>query len=310
MSKTVFVNICIIGAGRLGTTLSYALSRKESSGIKIKAISSRTDNSLNRAKEYLGRNSAGILFTKNNIEAAKTAECVLICTPDDAIKTVCDEIFNGKIFKEKKEDCKNKYCVIHFSGSKSLDVLGSARHAGAETASIHPLKSFASINMAVKTLPGTVYGLTYSGERSEKIARKIVKCLEGKAIKVDDEKKPLYHAAACVASNYMVTLLNYAAMLHKKIGINPEESLEGLLSLSEGTLDNIKKIGTEKSLTGPIARGDVGTIKEHMESLKKIFPDEDIMIYKIMGRETAKIAYRNKWINKKTLEELEAILKK
>ena len=310
MGKTASINICIIGAGRLGTTLGYALSRKELSGIKIKAISSRTDKSLKRAKEFLGENSARILFTKSNTEAAQAAECILICTPDDAIKMVCDEIFNGKNFKEEKDGYKNKYCVFHFSGSKSLDVLDSARRAGAETASIHPLKSFASIDMAVKTLPGTVYGLTYSGERSERIARKIVKCLEGKIIKVDDDKKPLYHAAACVASNYIVALLNYAVILHKKIGINPEESLEGLLSLSEGTLNNIKKMGTEKSLTGPIARGDTGTIKEHMESLKKFFPDEDIMIYKIMGRETAKIAYRNKWINKKTLEELEGILKK
>jgi predicted short-subunit dehydrogenase-like oxidoreductase (DUF2520 family) len=312
MGKKQSINLCIIGAGRLGTTLGYALSGKKTSGINIKAISSRTDTSLKRAKEFIGEKSAGILFTKNNIEAALTAECVLICTPDDTIKTVCDEVYkriNLKGKKGKGDNNKDKYYTFHFSGSKSLGVLDSARNAGAEIASIHPIKSFASIDEAIKTLPGTVYGLTCSGKNSEIVAKKIVKCLDGEIIKVDDNKKPLYHAAACVASNYMVTLLNYAVMLHKKIGINPQDSLKGLISLSEGTLENIKKMGTEKSLTGPIARGDTGTIIEHMENLKEVLSDEEIIVYKIMGVETAKIAYRNKWIDKKTLEELIRILK-
>ncbi len=303
MEKTTYINLCIIGAGRLGTTLGCALAGRERQGIKLMAVSSRSDGSLERARKALGEKAAGIFLTKNNIEAASIADCILICTPDDTIKRVCAEIF-----KEKKSNHSKKYYVIHFSGSKSLKVLDAARAAGAEVASVHPLKSFASIKEAIKTLPGTVFGLTYSSKKSKELAEKLVKCLGGETILVDDNKKPLYHAAACVASNYLVTLLDYAVKIHQKIGINPKDSLKGLMNLTEGTLKNIKKMGTNKSLTGPIARGDTGTIREHTDSFKEFFTDEELLIYKIMGIETAKIAYRNKWIKEEILKELKEIL--
>lgn len=303
MKKSTPIRLCIIGAGRLGATMCRAFSEGEDSNIKLAAVSSRTQESLTRAKKAMGEKSAGVLFTKKNREAALRADCILICTPDDIIKKVCDEIF-----KDIKGSNAVKYCVVHFSGSKTLDVVKTAGDAGAGTASIHPLKSFASIDEAIKTLPGTVYGVTYSDKRSKGIAEKLVGHLGGETISIDDKKKPLYHAAACVASNYMVTLLNYAASLHQKIGIKPEDSLKGLINLSEGTLENIKKIGTKKSLTGPIARGDTGTIKEHMGGFNKLLTEEEKLIYKVMGRETAKIAYQNKWIKSETLEKLKEIL--
>ncbi len=304
MERTTSIDLCIIGAGRVGTTLSYVFARKALPGIKLKTISSRSEKSLSRAREILGKEAKGIFFTKDNRKAVLQANCILICTPDDTIGRVCTEIFGGK----KSRDYKD-YCVVHFSGSKSLEVLNSAGEAGAEIASIHPLKSFASIEEAIKTLPGTVYGLTYSGARAKKISEILVKNLNGQIIEVDNNKKPLYHAAACVASNYLVTLLNYAVSIHQKIGIKPQDSLRGLMSLVEGTVDNIRKMGTEKSLTGPIARGDTGTIKEHIDSFRKFFPKEEISLYKMMGMETGKIAYRNKWIKEDTVNELKEILK-
>ena len=112
-----------------------------------------------------------------------------------------------------------------------------------------------------------------------------------------------------MASNYLVTLINYAVLIHKKIGIKPEDSLKGLIGLVEGTVGNIKKMGAEKALTGPIARGDVSTIREHIEDFSKYFNRGDINLYKIMGRETTRIAHSNKWIDKRTARELKGILK-
>jgi len=304
MKKTNPINICIIGAGRVGTTVSYVFAKKALPGIRLRAISSRSESSLNRARRILGEAIKGIIFARDNLEAVSHSNCVLICTPDDAIRRVCEEISKG-IESEKFRDC----CVIHFSGSKSLDVLSPAKAAGADIASIHPLKSFASIEEAIRTLQGTIYGLTCSSTRSKKIAKLLVENLGGEIIEVEDNKKPLYHAAACVASNYLVTLLNYAVMIHKKIGIKPEDSLKGLMSLVDGTVENIKKMGTEKSLTGPIARGDIGTIREHMASFKKYFKLEETELYRVMGVKTSKIAYKNKWIKENTMDELIKILK-
>ena len=303
MEKTTSIDLCVIGAGRVGITVCYTLALRKSSNIRVKAISSRSAESLKRARKILGNMAAGVIFTRENLKAAALANCVLICTPDDTINIVCDEIF-----KKKSKNFKNYY-VLHFSGSKSLEVLNSARTAGAEIASIHPLKSFASIEEAIKSLPGTVFGITYSSKKSKKMAEFLVRNLGGEMIEVENEKKPLYHAAACVASNYLVTLIDYAVSIHKKIGIKPEDSLKGLMGLVEGTVSNIKKMGTKKSLTGPIARGDIGTIKEHIRSFNKFFSKDDINLYKIMGIETSKIAYQNKWIKESTLEELKEILK-
>jgi len=303
MKKTTRINLCVIGAGRVGTTVSYTLAEKELPNIKLKAISSRSMESLNRAKKILGRKAAGVIFTRENSKAVSLANCILICTPDDVINSVCSEIF-----KDKSKDFKNYY-AIHFSGSKSLEVLNSARAAGAEIASIHPLRSFASIEEAIKSLPGTIFGITYSSTESKKMAEFLVKSLGGEIIEVENNKKPLYHAAACVASNYLVTLINYAVLIHKKMGIRPEDSLKGLMGLVEGTVSNIKKMGTEKSLTGPIARGDVGTIKEHVKSFNEFFSKEDSALYRMMGIETSKIAHQNKWIKESTVEELKEILK-
>ncbi|MBU2563008.1 MAG: DUF2520 domain-containing protein [Actinobacteria bacterium] len=303
MKKTTRINLCVIGAGRVGTTVSYTLAEKELPNIKLKAISSRSMEALNRAKKILGSKAAGVIFTRENSKAVSLANCILICTPDDIINSVCSDIF-----KDKSKDFKNYY-AIHFSGSKSLEVLNSARAAGAEIASIHPLKSFASIEEAIKSLPGTIFGITYSSTESKKMAEFLVKSLGGEIIEVENNKKPLYHAAACVASNYLVTLINYAVLIHKKMGIKPEDSLKGLMGLVEGTISNIKKMGTEKSLTGPIARGDVGTIKEHVKSFNEFFSKEDSALYKMMGIETSKIAHQNKWIKESTVEELKEILK-
>lgn len=303
MKKTTRINLCVIGAGRVGTTVSYTLAEKELPNIKLKAISSRSMESLNRAKKILGSKAAGVIFTRENSKAVSLANCILICTPDDVINSVCSDIF-----KDKSKDFKNYY-AIHFSGSKSLEVLNSARAAGAEIASIHPLKSFASIEEAIKSLPGTIFGITYSSTESKKMAEFLVKSLGGEIIEVENNKKPLYHAAACVASNYLVTLINYAVLIHKKMGIKPEDSLKGLMGLVEGTVSNIKKMGTEKSLTGPIARGDVGTIKEHVKSFNEFFSKEDSALYRMMGIETSKIAHQNKWIKESTVDELKEILK-
>jgi predicted short-subunit dehydrogenase-like oxidoreductase (DUF2520 family) len=303
MKKTTRINLCVIGAGRVGTTVSYTLAEKELPDIKLKAISSRSMESLNRAKKILGGKAADVIFTRENSKAVSLANCILICTPDDVISSVCSDIFSGK-----SKDFKNYY-AIHFSGSKSLEVLNSARAAGAEIASIHPLKSFASIEEAIKSLPGTIFGITYSSKESKKIAEFLVKSMGGEIIEVEDNKKPLYHAAACVASNYLVTLINYAVLIHKKMGIKPEDSLKGLMGLVEDTVSNIKKMGTEKSLTGPIARGDIGTIKEHVKSFNEFFSKEDSALYRMMGIETSKIAHQNKWIKESTVDELKEILK-
>lgn len=308
MKKDFKINIAVIGAGRLGTTMACAIAAKKLKKIKIVSISSPTQKSLGRAKAVLGKLSEKIMFTDNNTGAAAAANCIFICTPDDIISVVCREIFGQKNMSGKTPQ-KNNTFAVHFSGSKPLKELDSARAAGAGILSIHPLKSFASIPQAIKTLKGTEYGITYNTPGGGRLAKSIVKILGGHSIIVEDSKKPLYHAAACIASNYLVTLIDYAVYINEKIGIKPEDSIKGLLSLVEGTVKNIGETGTKKSLTGPIARGDTGTIEDHMKSFSGLFSKEDTAVYRLMGKKTAELARQNRWIDNGTYEELINILK-
>jgi len=302
-NKKTDLKIAVIGAGRLGTTIGYSIAEKKLENIKIVSVSSPTKKTLDRAKKVFGEYKENILFTKTNAAAAKKANTIFICTPDDIISKACESIYNIKKHTDQKRT------VIHFSGSKSLKELEAAKKTGDHIASIHPLKSFASIRGAIKTLKGTEYGITYADKKGEDITKLLVKILEGNSIFVKDETKPIYHAAACIASNYLVALIDYAVCINEKIGISSEESTKGLISLIDGTVDNIRKMGTKKSLTGPIARGDTGTIRDHLNIFEKVLDKEDIEIYKVMGKKTAEIAMKNNWINKGTYNKLIKLLR-
>lgn len=305
MLKNTKLKISIIGCGRLGLTLAFAISKEKHPEISVVSTSSRSDKSLNNAREILNKYGENILFTKDNFLAASISNCIFICTPDDKIKEVCDEIFNPAFNFNPAE-----ISVFHFSGLKKIDVLNSAKAAGASVACMHPIKSFASVSESIKTLEDTLYGVTYdkSDAKIRNIIKSLADVLKGRTIFVENDKKTLYHISACIASNYLVSLLDIAIETGELLQLNPEIFLSGLINLSQGTLNNIKKLGTKKALTGPIARGDLSTIKEHIESLKKLKRKDLLQTYQILGEKTAKIAFENKWIDDKTYNELSVIL--
>ena len=242
--------ISIIGAGRVGTTIAAAISKLNNPLLRICAVSSPTQASRDRAASFIeaeaaGKNKTRILYTPDNAECAAEGNIIMICTPDDTISKISAELApNGKF------DAKQKL-FIHFSGAKSLEVLMPLKKAGGYLASIHPLKSFASIKDSIKTLKGSIFGITFDKDITPQhiqFIKKMVKALGCSTIEVEDEKKSIYHASACIASNYLVSLLNYAVKTNEKIGIKPEDSLKGLEGLIDGTISNIKALGTQKSL--------------------------------------------------------------
>lgn len=296
-------NISIIGAGRAGSTIAGYLTKKNLKTIKITAISTKTERTLRQTHKIIKDHKNNILFTVNNIEAVKNSNCILICTPDDLIKPVCNEIFNDTDIDAEK------YSVFHLSGSKKIENLDAALKRGASVGCMHPIKSFASSQESIKTLKGTTYGLTFKTTKAERTLKKLVKALNGKHIIVKNDSKPLYHAITCIASNYLVGLIDYALNMANSINISSVDIFEPLLRLSEGAIENIKKMGSEKALTGPIARGDTSTVKQHIESIKQYMRPEDVTIYKVLGRHTSKIALNNKWIDQKKYFVLMEILK-
>ncbi len=300
-------SICIIGAGRVGTTMAAVITDINAPEVKITAVCSKSSLSINKARKYIDNCKKNVIFSQDIKKYCRLCNCIMIATPDDSIRDTCDLIVN-----DLKKDAKEKL-FINFSGAKTLDVFENALENGAQAVSLHPIKSFASIDESIKSIKGTVFGITYSENcdlDTKNFIDFLIGSLHGSTIVVDDDKKTAYHAAACVASNYLVALIDYAAKIHRTIGITEEDSLRGLMGLIEGTVSNIQKLGVKKSLTGPIARGDTGTITEHLRSFSETFKNkEEEQVYRVMGIETSRLAHENGWIDKKILDRFIKIFK-
>jgi len=281
----------IIGTGMVGTTIGFLLRK---AGYKITAISDKSPAALKKAKAYIGAEPF-----RDPQEAIQKADCILITTPDDAISSACGEI-------ALCPSIKNKF-VFHMSGAGDLDILGAAKKAGAAVASIHPLQSFSSIDQAIKNIPGSYFAIT-SDKKSQAPARNIVLNLGGIPFFISSNQKPLYHAAACIASNYLVALMNTVESIYQAIGLNEKDAKKAYLPLVYGSLRNIENSGSIPSLTGPIARGDSGTIKKHISAINKNLPQYS-SLYSSLGLIAVKVAQKKGTLNNRKAKEINAILK-
>ncbi len=283
------IKIGFIGAGTVGTALAVLLSQK---GYEFVGASRRSPASMGK--------SAGIVsnlhLLDSNQEVADRADITFITTPDDAIGKVAAAV---KWHKGRS--------VVHCSGADSLDVLEPARKAGAMVGSFHPLQTFAGLTQAIENLPGSTFAL--EGEEPLLTTLKdMTGALGGRWIVLKAGDKVAYHAAAVFASNYLVTLVKMATDLWKTFSIPPDQATEALLPLIRGTVNNIDKIGIPQCLTGPIARGDTGTVGKHIEMLREKAPAL-LFPYKELGLQTLPVSLAKGRISDKQALEMEAILK-
>jgi len=291
MKNKISYKFAIIGLGMVGTAIGHLLQK---SGHEIIAISDKSSAALQNALPYTG----GKAF-RDPRKAVMEADCILITTPDDKIRSACIEIAHSKLVKEK--------FVFHMSGAGSLDLLNSAKKAGAVVASIHPLQSFSSIDTAINDIPGSIFGIT-ADKRAKKQAGLIVRDLSGIPIFITPAQKPLYHAAACIASNYLVSLLNVVESIYESIGISKANARKAYLPLIYGTLKNVENSGSISALTGPIARGDSGTIKKHIVALEKTQPQYS-SLYSALGLITVDIAQQKGTLTSKQAKIINDLLK-
>ncbi len=278
-----------IGAGTVGTALAIRLSHK---GYRVAAVSSRSRNSA----EKLAQAVSGCQALDSNQAVADTAELVFITTPDDNIAPLAAEI-----------KWHAGQSVVHCSGADSTEILEPARRQGAGTGVLHPLQTFASTEQAIENMPGSTFALE-AEEPLLSVLKEMATALGGQWIELKAKDKVLYHAAAVIACNYLVTLVKLATDLWQAFNIPPQQATQALLPLLRGTINNIDAVGIPKCLTGPIARGDSGTVKKHLAALEKAAPDI-LPAYRELGRQTIPIARAKGRINGRQAQELEDILK-
>jgi predicted short-subunit dehydrogenase-like oxidoreductase (DUF2520 family) len=282
------LNSGFIGAGTTGTALAVRLSQK---GWPVVAVSSRTLSSAKR----LARLVPNCQVCHTAQELADAAEMVFITTPDDVIAQVCGEV-----------QWHEGQSVVHCSGAHSLGILEPAKKLGAAVGSFHPLQTFADVDQAIKNLPGSTFALE-AEEPLLSMLKELTHLLNGSWVELKPGDKVLYHVAAVFACNYLVTLVKLALDLWRDFGVSSKEATRALLPLLKGTINNIDNIGLPNCLTGPVARGDLGTIERHLSALEARSPSL-LTTYKELGLQTIPIALAKGKVNEQKAEEMKAML--
>ena len=278
-----------IGAGTVGTALAIRLSER---GYQVVAVSSRSQASADKLAQTIN----GCHAVDNSQAVADSAELIFITTPDDAIATVVSTV-----------KWHPGQSVVHCSGADSVNSLEPARKQGASVGAIHPLQTFASVEQAINNISGSTFAL----EAQEPLLgtlKDIATTLDGTWIELTASDKVLYHAAAVIACNYLVTLVKLATDLWQTFNVPPERATHALLPLLHGTIANIERVGIPQCLTGPIARGDTGTITKHIDALEKAAPAL-LPTYLDLGRQTIPIALAKGRIDEQQAGELQKLLK-
>jgi len=278
------IQFAIIGCGRLGTNLGIQL---KAAGHTAVGLSARHMQSLQESNQWI---HAQIIDTCP-WKVTQLADVVFITTPDDAIENTCQQIIANKGLRQKS-------IVYHCSGSLSSSVLLSAIKDGHCAGSFHPLQSFPVKHLTPNPFENIYISVEGSKESSE-LGKILAKNLKAEVTEISSDSKTLYHAAAVVASNYLVTLLELARQLNIHAGIPDNIALEVLKPLIQGTLNNIEKQGVTNALTGPISRGDIRTIQNHVHSISQGLPDY-INLYNTLGQYTISIAQAQHTISQET----------
>jgi predicted short-subunit dehydrogenase-like oxidoreductase (DUF2520 family) len=290
MSESTY-DLAIIGPGRVGTALGALYARGCNRAI---AIGGRDKAKAEEAAKKIGHGAKAFDLA----EAVPTASHIILAIPDDALESFA---------KEMRGSFVRGAVIVHCAGALgSLELSQNFAPGAYETGSMHPLQTFPTVAAAIEKLPGS-YCFYEGSDNACHFIKKFGETVGMKPIKIAAQQKILYHAAASMASNFLVTLLDTTLTLGEHAGIARETFWQALDPLIQATIANVGSLGTKGALTGPIARGDLGTVTRHLKSLDRECP-EFSRLYRELGLQTARLAFEENLIHKEQLSALTALL--
>lgn len=248
------MRVSVVGAGRVGTAMAVLLTR---AGHRIVAVSGRGPT-RDRASRFL----PDVPFLEP-VEAARAGDVVVIGVPDDQIRGIVSRCADAGGFRAGQ-------WVMHLSGATGLDALAPARAAGARTLALHPLQTFPDVAGALDRIPGASMAVTADDPEGYVIGERIADDLGTRPFRLADRERPLYHAAAVFASNYLIVASGIAEELFRLAGV--PDPVQAMLPLQRASLDNVERLGPSRALTGPAVRGDATTIERNLAALSDAAP--------------------------------------
>ncbi|HZC65755.1 MAG TPA: DUF2520 domain-containing protein [Candidatus Dormibacteraeota bacterium] len=269
-------SLAIVGAGRVGRALAKGL-REE--GWRVGAVVTRHESTARKAVRFIGAGRPCVGVSREVL----VANVVLICTPDDAISSVAQEIA-GLLQGEKKASLRGTV-FLHTSGALDASALRPLKKYGAALGSLHPLQSFSGIG--VPPLEGRFFAIE-GDDSALRTARKIVRCLGGRPAQISSGKKRLYHAAAALSAGHVLAIEEAATRMLMSAGLARPEALAALLGLTRQVLDNFARLGSRAAWTGPLARGDYRIVLAHEKAMSAL-PAEYAAAYISLNRLAARV---------------------
>jgi predicted short-subunit dehydrogenase-like oxidoreductase (DUF2520 family) len=260
------LRVGVVGAGRVGAVLA---ARLRSAGHDVVAAAGDSDASLQRIATLL----PGVPNAKPTA-VARACDVLLLTVPDDMLGNVVSTLVGAGAIREGQH-------VVHTSGRHGLAVLGPAAAVGARTAAVHPAMTFTGTAVDLDRLAGCVFGLT-AADADRPFVEALVADLGGRPMWVPEQARTLYHAGLAHGANHLVTLVTEAMEVLAAAGADdPAGTLRPLLTAA---LDNALEHG-DAALTGPIVRGDAGTVAAHLEQLRTSAP-QSLASYVALARAT------------------------
>ena len=245
--------IGFVGAGVVGGSLAVALWQQ---GYPVVAAASRTFASA----QSLASRVAGCVPLASVQGAADASDVVFITTSDDAIEPVASGI-----------SWRPGQGVVHCSGAASLDVFHQAVRQGAVAGAFHPLQAISSVENGVSSIPGTTFGIEGDGDMRA-FLKDTALVIGGRPVFLNAEDKPLYHLSGVMMGGLLTTMAAVVAELWEVFGIERAEGLKALIPMMRQVSYNLESSGLPGAVAGPYARGDVGTVRKHLEALRSRAP--------------------------------------
>jgi len=266
----------IAGAGPVATALAGALRL---GGVPVLGLWARR-----AAPARAAGSTAGVAaFSSAPPDILLETEIVILAVRDSAITEVAQMLLGTGLINKR-------HVLLHCAGAASAkELLGPVAGQVAGIGTLHPLSAIADGKLAMRALKGTVFGVEGDGV-GRLAASKLVAAMSGVVLALDGTQMAAYHAAAALASNYIVSTLDAAAAVLAGTGVAPDKAAQALIPLAEGALRNIATRGTTAGLTGPVRRGDAVTVGRHLDAIRD--RPELVEVYRALARRALDIAGR------------------
>jgi len=284
--------VFIMGAGVVGTALAARLVR---AGVPVVGLHGRQVDLSDAASAV-----SGVLASTGEIpDIFSESEVVIISVRDERIPQVAERLAREKRLRPEQ-------VVLHTSGANpSAQILAAARPHVRAVGTLHPLVSFADARVAVEQIRHIAFGIE-GDPPARAMAARMVRAMGAQSVTLTAENLPLYHTGAVIAANYVVALADMAQALLVKAGVPQDQALPALIPLLASVVQNLSQLGLPGALTGPVERGDVSSVEQHLRILESKAP-EMLELYRLVGRDVLRLARMKSKLDPTAVGRLEAL---